>query len=317
MARESVDLLELPGDPLIMSALLPRSPVTPGAQWKAPEWAAQMLASLEAVDTAELNCRLASATAAAAVIEFNGAVHGQRYGANSDVVITGRMTFDRQAQLIRQATAKYEIKSSVGTINPGIDAIVDVTVERMPAESPGRLTDAVAEAIPLEPPAGDLQLEFSATPWGVTLSFDRKWFVFQALLEGTPQVAILRLMENGSLICQCNLSPIAAAAPGLHTPINQFEADIQAVLGDKFKSFTSREQLPTDDGRTILRLVATGEMTVNGEQGAVTLPMNWIYYLCADRTGKQMSFVFVVEPEYMKLLAGRDLEMVKSVRFTR
>jgi hypothetical protein len=276
-----------------------------------------MLASLEAVDKAELNCRLVSATPAAAVIEFNGTVHGQRYGANSDVVITGRMTFDRQAQMIRQATAKYEIKSSVGTINPGIDAVVDVTVERVPADSPGRLTDAVAEAIPLEPPASDLQLEFPAPPWGVTLSFDRKWFVFQALLEGTPQVAILRLMENGSLVCQCNMSPIAAAAPGQHTPINQFEADIQAVLGDKFKSFASRDQLPTDDGRTILRLVAAGEMTVNGEQGPVTLPMNWIYYLCADRTGKQMSFVFVVEPEYMKLLAGRDLEMVKSVRFTR
>lgn len=317
MARESVDLLELPGDPLIMAALLPRTAVTSGAQWKAPEWAAQMLASLEAVEKAELNCRLASVDEATAVIEFTGSVNGQRYGANSDVNISGRLTFDRQMQIIRQANAKYEIKSSIGTINPGIDATVEVTVERMPSDSPGRLTDAVAEAIPLEPPAGDLLLEFPAPPWGVTLSFDRKWFVFQALFEGTPQVAILRLMENGSLICQCNMSPIAAAAPGQHTPITQFEADIQQVLGKKFKSFTARDQLPTDDGRTILRLVAAGEMTVSGEQGPVKLPMNWIYYLCADRSGKQMSFVFVIEPEYQKLLAGRDLEMVKSARFAR
>jgi hypothetical protein len=317
MARESVDLLELPGDPLILAALLPRTPVTPGAQWKAPEWAAQMLASLEAVDKAEMNCRLTTANAATAVIEFNGSVHGQRYGANSDVTIAGRLTFDRQSQMIRQAVAKYGIKSSVGTINPGIDATVDVTVERVAADSPGGLTDAVAEVIPLEPAPGNLLLEFAAPPWGVALSFDRKWFVFQALFEGTPQVAILRLMENGSLICQCNMSPIAAASPGQHTPIDQFEADIRQALGDKFKTFTSRDQLPTDDGRTILRVIANGEMSVTGEQGTVKLPMNWIYYLCADRTGKQMSFVFVIEPEYLKLLAGRDLEMVKSVRFTR
>ena len=33
MSRESVDLLELPGDPLILTALLPRTTVAPGAQW--------------------------------------------------------------------------------------------------------------------------------------------------------------------------------------------------------------------------------------------------------------------------------------------
>jgi hypothetical protein len=124
-------------------------------------------------------------------------------------------------------------------------------------------------------------------------------------------------MQHGSLVCQCNLSPIPAAAPGQHTPLEQFEADIQQALGDKFKQFKSRDRIPVDDGRTILRLVAEGEMSVDGEQGTVRLPMNWIYYLCADRTGKQMSFVFVVEPAYMELLAGRDLQMVKSLRFTR
>lgn len=317
MSREAVDLLELPGDPLILAALLPRTPVTPGAQWKAPEWAAQMLAALEAVDKAEMNCRLATATSTAATIEFNGAANGQRYGANTDVKVTGRIVFDRQSSMIRQATAKYEIKSSVGTINPGIDATVEVTVERTLADSPGRLNDAVAEAVPLDPPAADLLLDFPAVPWGVALSFDRNWFVFQALFEGTPQVAILRLMENGTLICQCNMSPIAAAAAGQHTPLDQFEADIQQALGNKFRQIASREQLPTDDGRKILRVVATGEMTVNGEQGSTKLPMSWIYYLCADRSGKQMSFVFVIEPEYLKLLSGRDLAMVKSVRFAQ
>lgn len=315
MSRETVDLLELPGDPLILTALLPRTPVTSGAQWQAPEWAAQMLATLEAVDKVAINCRLATVNASDAVIEFTGTANGQRYGANTDVTISGRLVFDRKFSMIRQTTAKYVIKSSIGTINPGIDATVDATVDRNLADSPGRLSDALADAIPLEPPAADLLLDFAAPPWGVTLSFDRKWYVFQALFEGTPQVAILRLMDNGSLICQCNLSPIAAAAPGEHTPVDQFEADIQQALGDKFKKVVKRDRLPLEDGRTVLRLVVEGEMTVKGDEGMVKLPMNWIYYLCADRTGKQMSFVFVVEPAYLQLLAGRDLAMVKSVRF--
>jgi len=317
MSRSTVDLLELPGDPLILSALLPRTPVTPGAQWKAPEWTVQMLATLEAVDKVELNCRLASADAKSAVVEFAGTANGQRFGANTDVVISGRLTFDRQENLIHQATARYAIKSSVGTINPGIDANLDVTVERNLAESPGRLSDAVAEAIPLEPKPADLLLEFAAPPWGVNLFFDRNWHVFQALFDGTPQVAILRLIEQGTHVCQCNLSPIAPAAPGQHTPLEQFETDIRQALGDKFKQFTARDKIPADDGRTILRLVAEGEMSVESEQGLVQLPTNWIYYLCADRTGKQVSFVFVIEPAYVELLAGRDVQMVKSARFAR
>ena len=317
MTREAVDLLELPGDPLVLTALLPRTPVTPGAQWTAPEWCGQMLSSLEAVSKVELNCRLASSDANTAVIEFNGVANGQRYGANSDVTITGRFVFDRQQNLISKASAKYDIKSSVGLINPGIDGAIEMTMERGIAESSGRLTDPVADAIPLEPQPGDLLLKFAAPPWGVSMSFDRNWYVFQALFEGTPQVAILRLMQQGTHVCQCNLSPIAAAAPGQHTPIEQFEKDIQQALGSKFKQFTSRDRIPTDDGRTILRLVAEGTMSVAGDQGAVELPTKWIYYLCADRSGKQMSFVFVIEPAYLDMLAGRDLQMVKSVRFSR
>ena len=149
--------------------------------------------------------------------------------------MTGRIVFDRQSSMIRQAAREDRVKSSVGTINPGIDATVDVTMDRTLADSPGRLTDAVADAIALEPPAGDLLLEFPGRPLGHHTVVHRQVVRLPALFEGTPQVAILRLMENGSLICQCNLSPIAAAAPGQHTPIEQFEADIQQALGERFQ----------------------------------------------------------------------------------
>lgn len=317
MTRETVDLLELPGDPLVLSALLPATPVEPGAQWKPSDWVAQMLASIEAIDKIDINCRLASADAAAAAVEFSGSVKGQKFGANTEVAISGSLSYDCKESLIRNATIRYVIKSSIGTINPGIDATVDVTIERTPASSTGRLTAAVADAIPLEPAPADLLLTFPAAPWGMQFRHDRNWHIFQALLEGTPRVVILRLMEQGSLICQCNISPINAAPPGKHTPLEQFEADIQQALGTKFKRITSHDKRTTDDGRTILRVVAEGEMLVPGEKADVSIPTHWIYYICADRSGKQVSLVFVIEPAYVELLAGRDLELVNSLTFTR
>ena len=316
MTRESADLLELPGDPLILTALLPQTPVEIGAEWKPSDWASQMLASIEAIDAVNVNCRLAAADAQVATIEFSGAVTGQKFGANTEIGITGSLSFDRGRSFIKGATIQYTIKSSIGTINPGIDATVDVTIERTAATSAGRLTDAVADAIPLEPAPADLLLQFPAAPWGVQFRHDRQWHIFQALLEGTPRVVILRLMEQGSLICQCNISPIGAAAPGKHTPLQQFEADIQQALGDKFKRVAARDTLTTDDGRTILRVQAEGELVVKADQTGVSIPTNWIYYICADRSGKQVSLVFVIEPAYLELLAGRDLELVRSLTFT-
>jgi hypothetical protein len=295
--------------------MLPPTAVEVGAQWKPSDWVSQMLASIEAVDKIDITCRLASADVATAAIEFTGSVTGQKFGANTEMTISGSLAFDRQASIIQSATIKYVIRSSIGTINPGIDATVDVTIERTPSTSTGRLTASVADAIPLEPAPADLLLTFPAAPWGMQFRHDRNWHIFQALLEGTPRVVILRLMEQGSLICQCNISPINAAPPGQHTPLEQFEADIQQALGNKFRRIASHDKLTTDDGRTILRVVAEGEMLVPGDKTDVSIPTNWLYYICSDRSGKQVSLVFVIEPAYVELLAGRDLELVRSLTF--
>lgn len=317
MTRESVDLLELPGDPLALTALLPRNPIETGGEWRPAEWAPQMLATIEAVDKLDMTCRLASVDNAAARVEFTGRVTGQRQGANTEVDITGHLVFDRLQKLIVSASAKYAIKTSIGATTPGIDATVDVTVDRSLSPSPGRLTDKLAETIPLEPPARIQELVFEAAPWGVRLTHDRNWHVFQSLLEGSLRVVILRLMDRGNLICQCNISPVAAVSPGQATPAEQFEADVRQALGKRLRQVDAREQIPTDEGATIVRIATSGEIELAGEKGTVKLPMNWIYYLCTDPSGKQVSFVFSIEPAYLETLAGRDLAMVKSLRFVK
>jgi hypothetical protein len=109
---------------------------------------------------------------------------------------------------------------------------------------------------------------------------------------------------------------VASVAPGQATSPEQFEADVREALGKRLLRIESREQLPTDDGRTILRVATAGEMELAGDKGTVKLPMTWIYYLCTDRSGKQVSFMFSIEPAYLEALARRDLAMVRSLRFS-
>ncbi|QDU40434.1 hypothetical protein Mal4_47900 [Maioricimonas rarisocia] len=317
LTRDSLDLLELPGDTLALVALLPPGPVEVGGSWAVADWAAQMLATIEAVESAEMKCTLASVSGNVAKIDVAGEVVGQRLGANSTVKVTGQLTYDLQQKFIARGSLEYKIESGIGTITPGIDATVNANIERSLSPSAGRLTDAVAEAIPLEPPAGALELVFAAAPWGMSLRHDREWYVFQALLHGSNKVLILRRMERGSLIAQCNCSPVPTVKPGQQTPADQFEADIQRSLGERFGEIRARERVPTDDGRMITRVIVGGSVELKGDKGAVDIPMMWIYYLVTDPNGRQMSFVFSVEPDLHEQLGDRDVAMVKSVRFVQ
>ncbi len=317
LSRESMDLLELPGEPLALQALLPVEAVDVGAKWSPSVWAIQMMATVEAVQKSEMSCELVSLKADIATIQVDGSILGQRYGANTDVKVAGQLTFDVKAQLLTSAKLTYTIKANIGTVSPGIDARVETVVTRQVTPTQGKLTDALLESLPISPPRGVEMLAFDAVPWKVQLLHDRGWHLFQAVLEGNSQVVIFRLMENGSLICQSNVAQIPTAPAGQHASLDQFEADIQKSLGQRFKALKPREKIPADDGRIIYRVIAEGQTTLAGEKGAVEVPMQWNYYLVAAPSGQQLSFVFAIEPQLVEQLQDRDLEMVQSVRFTK
>lgn len=316
MTRETVDLLELPGDPLALTAMLPAKSVEIEETWTPPEWAGQMLAAIEAIETSTLSCKLAAATETSATISVSGAVKGQRDGANCEVTIHGSITYDRKNEAISEAKLTYAVKSTIGAVSPGLDLTMEVETHRQPLDSAGRLEDKVLSAIPISAPVNVYDLVYDAAPWGVRLRHSRDWFFYQATLEGSPQVAIFRLMQSGSIIAQCNMSPIPSAAPGQHVPLEQFEKDIKASLGTRLDSIRAKEQLNVDTGMKVFRVIADGKHTIAGPKEKVEIPTTWVYYLCAAPSGKQSSFVFAVESKLVEQMGTRDEDLVRSLQFT-
>jgi len=315
LTRETVDLLEIPGDPLALLALLPLTEVRVAEEWTPADWVLQMLTGVEAVETTELKCRLEQATAKAAKVTFQGKIKGQRLGTNTTVSVAGAFLFNREQQYLSQSKTIYTITSDVGTVNPGLDMQVTTSLTRTPADSADQLTDEFLKSIPLDAPPAALGLEYVAAPWGMALNHERDWHLFQAVYDASAPVAILRLVELGSLVAQCNLSPAPPAPDGKTTPLEQFEADIEHSLGERFGEIISREKIPTADGRQIFRVEVNGNVVIKSTKGRADIPMVWIYYLVANPNGRQASFVFSVEPDLMEQLKGRDRELVTSLKF--
>lgn len=314
--RDSLDLLEIPGDPLVLAALLPLEPVNVDDEWKPSDWVIQMLTGIEAVETSALTCKLAAANSISAKITFSGKVKGQRYGAQTEVGVNGTLIFDMRTSHVARTQAIYKIKSEIGTIIPGLDIVVTSDLVRTVSDKDELFSDAEIESVPLDPSQDLLKLTFEAPEWGVKIEHQRHWHLFQSVLQGTHPVTIFRLVEHGTLVCQCNFSPLLKLAPGATVQSEQFEADIQESLGKSFKNFGERDQISTEDGRQVLRVIVEGEQEVRGANGSALIPMTWIYYLVIDSAGRQISFVFAVESPLVEQLNNRDLEFVKSQRFT-
>lgn len=304
---DQLDLIRTPGDSLAVLGLLPPGEVKVGDTWKPESWSVQMLCGLEAMLKGEIACKLDSADDDAAKVSFTGSAEGATLGATSGVQLAGDFTFDRKQNLMTRLRLKQTEKRSVGAVTPGMEVTASVVLERSLAEAADGtefLSDKAVASIPLEPAPEMQLLRFES--WGLRFYHERAWHQFHQ----TKDVAVFRLMENGSLLAQLNVSPVPAVAAGSHTPEEQFQTDIRQSLGKRLKSIAKAEQIPARnaaDKRFVFRVTADGE--------ADGVPMTWFYYLCASPLGQQVSLVFAVETKNLEKFNSRDAALVQFLEF--
>lgn len=302
MTSDSINLLRAPGDSLALIALLPESEVDAASEWDPPHWVMPMLTGVEAVSESKLHCRIESLDERYAVIVVDGQIEGATLGALTKISLNGKVAYDRKSGHIRQAQITQTEDRTVGTVSPGMQVKATMYVDRQVSGATGPLTDALADSLPINPEAEQLAVAFVSQS-DMYVLLDRDWHVFHQ----TNDVAVLRLVEGGSLVAQCNVSRLPRVAAGSHTPGPQFVADIQMALGNQVQEISDAQPIRVDDGRQLLRVTARGTTR--------DVPMEWYYYLCAAPDGRQVACVFSIESRLAEAFIGRDEELVRSVRF--
>ena len=312
LTYNELELLHVPGDSLAVLGLLPDSAVELEESWKAPAWVLPLVTGVEAVEKGELTCRLESVKANVARIGFQGEVVGAAVGAAAGIHVDGHLLYDREQKLVSRIEVTQAEKRAIGAVSPGLDVIAKVSVSRRVAERPLRLTDKDLAGLPLEPNAANRLLMFEASAWNLRMYHDRRWHLFHQ----SSEVALLRLLDQGGFIAQCNIKKLPAAEPGQHVSEEQFQTDIRQTLGKNFQQIVQSEKLKLKDGLYVYRVVAVGSVDRPNEKNEPeSSPMQWIYYLVANSDGRQLSFVVSVDPRQAKELENRDLSMVAGVEF--
>lgn len=302
MTYDMLELLRTPGDSLALLGLLPDGEVTSTSTWKPADWVISMLTGVEAVSESELKCRITRLDDQYGIIQLDGSVEGAVLGAVTRIDVSGQVAFDVAGNFIRQAKITQTEERAVGAVSPGMKVTATMYVDRQMAAGAGPLTESLLGSIPINPSRQDLSLVFDS-PWKLRFAFDRNWHIFHQ----TGDVAVLRLMENGGLVAQCNVSQLKAAPPGSHTSEQDFQSDIRSALKDQLRQIQTAERLQATDGRFLYRVTAVGVSR--------NVPMHWYYYLCAAPDGRQTAFVFSVESRFVEQLDSRDVAMVETLQF--
>lgn len=304
MTASEMDLVRVPCDSLLLPRLLPGREVAEGETWHPESWVFQALTSLDAATTSQCTCKLDKVTDGVAKISVEGEIEGAVEGATSKVTLKGTLDYRLDQRSIVAWDFTQSENRSIGVVSPGLEVSARIRALRGVAKAPGRLGDSqVVDQATAELPQASSLVRFDS-PWNLTILHARDWHLFHQ----NDKVAIFRLLDQGTFVAQCNLAPIPSAPPGGHTSEKEFEADIRRSLGDKLKTLETPARVETRDGRYVCRAVATG--AVEGR------PITWIYYFCADPSGRQVSLLFSCDTALVERLGTHDRELVDSLKFT-
>jgi hypothetical protein len=304
LTRSELELVEGAGDPLMLAALLPAKPVAKGDRWTVGDDAARSLSGYDALASNRLEATLETLDDASATLKLTGEVRGAALGGEGAISFNGQAGFDRElGRFTRLNLSRREVRKA-GPVEAGLEMTSTLTVDQRAAETPPELGDEVLSSVPTDASPARLLLLFEPPEGKYTLLHDRNWHLFW----DDRRVAVLKRLDQGEVVAQCNLSVGPDAGKGRHQDPNQFRADIQRALGKRFGQILGAGEVegPPNGGFRYRVAVAGFE----GEVGIL-----WYYYLLASPAGDQLVATFTLGQAQTKAFADQDAQLIGSLEW--
>jgi hypothetical protein len=303
LTREELELIEVQGSALPLAALMPQAPLKIAGSWNLENPVVARLLGLEAVSDQKIVCTLQSVEKDLAIVSLEGTVAGAVGGVSSDLELKGKLNFDLKQRAVTWLTLAIKETRAIGHAQPGFEVLTRLRMVAAPCAAAEVVADTALANLPTDAPEGQALIDLTADRAGWQAVHDRRWRVMVERHDAT----ILRMVDRGDLIAQCNISPLPAFKKGEHLTLEGFQNDVKQALGKNFGQVIEAAQEAGEDGIVIQRV------TVSGTAGE--LPIQWTYYHLTDDKGHRASLVFTIEGNLVERFAQIDRELISGFRF--
>jgi hypothetical protein len=301
--RGELDLIDLPASSTLLGGWLPTKAVSVGEVWHLDGQLLATLLGLDAVNQSDLQCKLDRIEGQSAVVHAQGNVSGAVGGVASQMRVAAKFNVDLDRKTISWFAMSVQEKRSVGKAMPGMDVTVRIQLALSPLAGSPYLDDGVLGDLTLTPDDGATMLEFVSEAGGFEVLLNRNWHV----MVDRQDVSVLRLVEQGDMVAQCNITALPALEPGKTYSIGEFQQDVKKALDEGFGEFTAASESLTNHGLHAMRIVATGQ--------TADIPIQWIYYHFSSEKGQRASCVFTCPADLSDRFGATDEAVISSFQF--
>jgi hypothetical protein len=271
--------------------------------WQIPDWAVARLMGLDIVNQHDVTGKLTDVKENIATIALQGKLAGAIGGVTSEIELTGKLNFDLKQRTITWLALGFQENRAIGHAQPGFEVAGKVRMVAAPIRAAEVVNNAALANLPVAATRETTLIDFAADSAGYSLAHDRRWNVMLDRHDAT----ILRLVDRGDLVAQCNISRLPTLAKGEQLTLEAFQDDVKKTLGKNFGQIVEAAQETGDNDVRMLRVIVSGS--------TADLPIQWSYYHLSDGTGNRASFVFTIEGSLVQRFAQIDRELVSAFRF--
>jgi hypothetical protein len=303
MNSDDLDLIDIPGNTLLLSSLLPQTPVRLDDTWEPATGPLALLVGLDVITHSDVVGTLDKIDGDTAVLDFQGTIQGAIGGVASEIVFRAKSNYDLSQHQITWFAASLKEDRAIGHAEPGLDvtARLRVAVNRIAASD--HLSDATLQGLSLEAETVSRPLVFESRNSNFRLTHDHRW---RSMID-RHDLCVFRFVDRGDLVAQCNISELPDFEAGKHMALEAFQEEVQQALGDKFGQVVDGAKWVSDNGTHVLRIQVSGMVS--------EIPVNWIHYHLSSPEGRRAAIAFTLETDLLERFAENDRLMVDTFEF--
>lgn len=304
-ARE-VQLLHSPINSAAIELLLPLEPAKPNSTWTIRAQDAQLIFNLDAVHKSDLVATITKVEKGITSIDLKGALDATANSVATRLDVNGnfQVKLGKQCALVTWVGLIIKEERQVSQAEPGFVITARVRMIREETDDKIAITgNALRKMASEDESHGRWLVRLHSQPGLFSTLADRRWHIHR----DSGAETILRMVENNTVIAQCNVSHLTPLESGQQLTLEGLQADIKASIGDGFREFLESSEKVTSTKLRLVRMVVAGELE--------DVPIQWIYNHLSDDNGRRLLMVFTMGGNVTDRFAAADDQMGGSLEF--
>lgn len=300
-SRET-QLLQSPINSAAVDKLLPTEPAKPDAPWSIRSDDAKLIFNLDAVHGSTLTARISKVEKGVATVELSGLLEATANSVPTRLEIKGNFQakLGSRTALVTWLGIIVQEKREVCQAEPGFNLTARIRMIREETPEQLAISEGALRQLASDPDEGRWLVRLYSQAGHYSMLADRRWHIHR----DSAEEAILRMVENNTVIAQCAVSRLSALEPGQQLTMDGLQADIKKSLGDTFREFLEAGEKVTPTQLRLLRTVVAGEVD--------EVPIHWIYSHLSDDSGRRLALVFTMGGNVTDRFGAADEQMALS-----